>query len=311
MTGDIWLDVTTILNWPRPVVGIVRVEAECARYFLKADSPKIWFCRFDTANKQYFQVSGSEVRQALDRIREPVPVTASGEHRLKKLARHVLRFLPGVLRSKVVAFGSKRLRGFAALAKVYDEFRVALSMVFSPSSPTQTARINATSISGTSIPPFRSKDVYISLGLDWDQKDLEYLYTQKRKIGFRVMLICYDIIPIKFPQLYFGDVGAFFARYFANLAWCADEVLCISECTRKDLTELLTEIGAPIPPMSIITLGCEIAVSEHKEPSLDVQQLIGEKFIMYVSTIERRRNHEVLYRAYMRLIERGLTICPF
>jgi hypothetical protein len=91
--------------------------------------------------------------------------------------------------------------------------------------------------------------------LEWDQKDLVYLYEQRRNLGFKVVLFCYDVIPVKFPQLCVGDVAAKFALYFANLAWCADKVLCISECSRNDLKALLGELGAPLPDMSVLPAG--------------------------------------------------------
>ena len=143
-------------------------------------------------------------------------------------------------------------------------------------------------------------DVYISLGLDWDNKDYEHLFSLKQKLGFKTILICYDIIPVKYQHLVAGNAASGFMRHFANLGWCSDELLCISECTKGDLTKLLSELGTPIPPMSVIKLGCDLPSVHSKELSQQVASLAGKKFIMMVSTIERRKNHEVLYRAYTR-----------
>jgi glycosyltransferase involved in cell wall biosynthesis len=158
--------------------------------------------------------------------------------------------------------------------------------------------------------PFRSGDVYVSMGLDWEQKDLVYLYEQKRILGFKVVLFCYDVIPVKFPHLCVGDVAAKFARYFADLAWCADQVLCISECSRNDFKALLGELGAPLPNMSVIKLGCQLPVIATDVIASDVAALLGQRFVLFVSTIERRKNHETLYRAYTRLIDAGETNLP-
>ena len=69
----IWLDVTTILGWRRPAVGVVRTEAECAAYGLsqiaEAQVP-IQFCCFDRA-LGYLEVDPSLVREALARIALP------------------------------------------------------------------------------------------------------------------------------------------------------------------------------------------------------------------------------------------------
>jgi glycosyltransferase involved in cell wall biosynthesis len=100
------------------------------------------------------------------------------------------------------------------------------------------------------------------------------------------------------------------ARYFADLAWCADKVLCISECSRNDLKVLLGELGAPLPGMSVIKLGCQLPVIATDVIARDVAALLGQRFVLFVSTIERRKNHETLYRAYTRLIDAGETNLP-
>jgi glycosyltransferase involved in cell wall biosynthesis len=148
------------------------------------------------------------------------------------------------------------------------------------------------------------------MGLDWDQKDLVYLYEQKRNLGFKVVLFCYDVIPVKFPHLCVGDVAASFGSYFANLAWCADKVLCISECSQNDLKALLGELGTPLPNMSVIKLGCQLPLVATDVIASDVAALLGQRFVLFVSTIERRKNHETLYRAYTRLVEAGEANLP-
>ena len=63
----IWLDVSTVMVWHRPAVGIVRVEAECAAYGLQrleAAVGSVRFCRFH-ATRGYQEVSAAELRVAL------------------------------------------------------------------------------------------------------------------------------------------------------------------------------------------------------------------------------------------------------
>jgi hypothetical protein len=65
--SKIWLDVTTILSWQRPAVGIIRVEAECAKFALEHLASEFDFCRYDP-DKGYLQVTTSAVRETIDRI---------------------------------------------------------------------------------------------------------------------------------------------------------------------------------------------------------------------------------------------------
>ncbi len=153
-------------------------------------------------------------------------------------------------------------------------------------------------------------DVYVSLGLDWDQKDPVMIARSKRNMGFRVMLCCYDMIPVKLPHLCVGDVADGFGRYFADIAWCADEFVSISEHSKRDLLSFLDEVGAPTPAVTVIKLGSDLRQVSTEPESTEVAQAIKRPFILFVSTIERRKNHETLYRAYARLVEQGVTDLP-
>ncbi|MDO9277487.1 MAG: glycosyltransferase family 1 protein [Polaromonas sp.] len=324
----IWLDVSTVMVWHRPAVGIVRVEAECAAYGLQrleAAVGSVRFCRFH-ATSGYQEVSAAEVRVALARIQgrsaavpknEPphphvVPAVPL-ERRVTALVLRLINRLPVGLRASAFAFAVRRREAFAAALRGYRELRHAFKTFVHPPQVGFSALMD--SGSGAPTPqrppvPFGPGDVYVSMGLDWDQKDLVYLYEQKRNLGFNVVLFCYDVIPAKFPHLCVGDVAASFARYFANLAWCADKVLCISECSRNDLKALLGELGAPLPDMSVIKLGCQLPVIATDVMASDVAALLGQRFVLFVSTIERRKNHETLYRAYTRLVDAGETNLP-
>lgn len=324
----IWLDVSTVMAWHRPAVGIVRVEAECAAYGLQRIDTAVGsvrFCRFP-ATGGYQEVSAAEVRVALARIQGRSKTLREGkspspsnephiplERRATALVLRLINFFPVGLRASAFEFAARRRESFAAALRGYRELRHSLKIFVRPPQVGFSALIDSGSgASTTQRPPapFGPGDVYVSMGLDWEQKDLVYLYEQKRSRGFNVVLFCYDVIPVKFPHLCVGDVAAKFALYFANLAWCADKVLCISECSRNDLKELLGELGAPLPDMSVIKLGCQLPVIATDVIASDVAALLGQRFVLFVSTIERRKNHETLYRAYTRLVDAGETNLP-
>ena len=61
-----WFDVTTILGWRRPAVGIIRTEAEAAAHALEliAAGEEVKFCFFDRATG-YSAVSTADVTATL------------------------------------------------------------------------------------------------------------------------------------------------------------------------------------------------------------------------------------------------------
>jgi len=147
-------------------------------------------------------------------------------------------------------------------------------------------------------------DVFLSLGLDWDHGFLSYIRQLKRVCFLKVIGCCYDIIPILFPHYCVGDVASFFASYFIELAATADHILCISENSKNDLTNFLLSAGSFVPPLSVFRLGD--AVTNDKSASSDAwpsELKRGLNYILMVSTIERRKNHQAAYLALRRIIQ--------
>jgi len=337
--NTMWLDVGTILRWNRPAVGMVRVELECADYVLSMEKEGR-FCRFDPEKKTYFEVSLETVQnaikfirgkaqaaqatepeqedeQSLDAFTSSSPIL-SRENMIKERVVQFVEFLPERARKFAWNFLHSKREAFRAVMQACHEIKRAFSALMPKKREDEECRqflsINSEFVrneksDGAII--FSEGDVYISFGPDWDDKDFFYLYDLKKKINFRVVSFCYDIIPVKFPHLCLESTAIQFARYFTDVAWCADEILCISECSRKDLRALLMELGTPLPAMTKIKLGCEIPEVDGDEIiSLAVRDLLGKRYIVFVSTLERRKNHELLYRAYVRLIEKGENDLP-
>jgi glycosyltransferase involved in cell wall biosynthesis len=166
-----------------------------------------------------------------------------------------------------------------------------------------------TPIDVVSAPPddgtsFRPDDVYVSMGLDWEYNDLETLARLRRRIGFRTILYCYDVIPVRFPHLMSYDARQAFAKYFVDVAHVADRVVAISDASRDAYRDVLVEAGAPVPPISVIHLGTDLATAEHDIGTAPRPELRDRPFVLCVGTIEARKNHELLYHVWDRLAAR-------
>lgn len=331
----IWLDVTTTRGWSRPALGIVRVEAETARQFLQAGDPGIRFCRFDLAYDSYFEVGREELTFALARLdaggeppprpapaaavasaavsAAPAPSPAPPVPQWRRIAARGLATLPGPLQAGARSFARARLDGLRGLRAAGRELRRSAGLLWHGTPPPAVAPAPAPAALTVLVKPdilFGPGDVYVSLGLDWDQKNLPYLYELKKQLGLKILLMCYDIIPIRLPHLCVADVAAKFSRYFLDVARCADQIACISEYSRADLRKFLEAAKVPVPELSVVRLGCEIASAGDMPLSPEVGEVLGQRFILFVSTIERRKNHETLYRAYTRLVDDGVTDLP-
>ena len=146
---------------------------------------------------------------------------------------------------------------------------------------------------------FRSGDVLISVGLDWDYPYYQKFYELRKK-GVHIVTFCHDLIPVIYPQYTHRYVADKFASYLMEIADASSLILCNSKQTEHDLRTFLDGAGARIPQTMVVSFGDNIP--EGSEAVSDqVEKLLQERYILYVSSIERRKNHEVLYRAYHRL----------
>jgi glycosyltransferase involved in cell wall biosynthesis len=319
--STIWLDVTTTLAWTRPAVGVVRVETECVRAALipNLTAVEVRFCRFDHA-RGYEEVPREQIITMLERLsghqHHPAPAQQSSvttcapqrqrlEDRLRIVAMETLRRVPARYQGRVFAFLHSRK---AAIHEAIVGARLlkhsSITLVKSLRRRRQLPVTPASSTTPLFNAPFRRGDVYVALGLDWHDKNFVYLNKLKKSVGFKVQLFCYDLIPVRLPQLCAGDVAPFYSKYFVEMAWTADKILCISQSSERDLHSTLEILGAPRPSTEVVTLGSDIVCANDSLPPETTP------YILFVSTIDRRKNHEILYRAYTRLVEQGIPDLP-
>lgn len=270
----VWMNVTTSANWKRPPVGIVRVEeALCNELEKLLGSKKFKRC----------------VWQDGDFI-ESIPKSSVIDEKVGKVV--------DIIFPKTPSFDIPR----KFLSRAFEAFQIKRNANNTDSELSSFAIDVPLNIDSPLRPA--SGDILISVGLDWDQPYTSQFFNLSKKRGIKIVSCCYDLIPVLFPQYCVGDVATRFKEYFNMLTWGSSAVLCISERTRRDYLKLCEDIGAPKRPTSIIPLGDNVPANIGNV-SEQIQTLTSEPFILFVSTIERRKNHEVLYRAYHLLCEAG------
>jgi len=317
-----WLDITTVMRWHGTPVGVVRTELEFLRAMFNLHHESIGFCRYDLNNNSFKRVSHSDVIDVLSRFNSYAQSSLKKNHGYLSSGRRwknnfecllvgAIQVFPSRIHKKLWGFLSSRKKLFYQAIKDLIRLNQSLKNLWIG---LPNGQINSEKkIDASSEEIFNHGDRYISMGSDWDDKNLVHLYELKKKYQLKVTLFCYDTIPVKFPQLCLKNVSSKFGLYLLNLAWAADRVMCISNSTRNDFENFLVHCGGPIPELNVIHLGCEIHddgkvnVSDVKE---EIFKLIRKPFLLYVSTIERRKNHEILYRAYTRLIDEGIESLP-
>lgn len=147
-------------------------------------------------------------------------------------------------------------------------------------------------------------DVLVSVGVDWSRPMLDAAERMVFGSGSRFVGFCYDLIPIDHPEWLFPPRPELFVRHFERMSRIASTIVCISDRTREDFARHF-----PTYPRSMlhrITLGSDIVVDvEASHDEFAATMFDGEPFAIYCATIDRRKNHQVLYRAMRELVRRG------
>lgn len=141
---------------------------------------------------------------------------------------------------------------------------------------------------------FNENDVLISAGLQWDIDFLSAVYSKKKKQKIFLIQIIYDIIPIIMPEYCVDGMDVLFPKFIMDTVWTADIVYAISDSTRKDFIAYANKLQiGRVPPVHLIRLGCDMPESHQQIDGVD--DLKPNEFVLYVSTIEPRKNHKMLF----------------
>lgn len=209
-----------------------------------------------------------------------------------------MRGAPAPLRSTL------KLSVWAAKRTVFP----ALSIVARARRRVDNAAPEATFVHDSRVIRFQDGDIYASVGGEWVPPTKVLHIEGLRNRGIRTMLCCHDLIPLLLPHLCMADATTRFRDHLADLAAAADTVLCISRNTRDDFEAFLAGLALRRPRLVTLYLGADAQHAQSDPGDLDF--LTHHRFVLYVSTIERRKNHEVLYKAYVTIRERLGRIPP-
>jgi hypothetical protein len=133
----------------------------------------------------------------------------------------------------------------------------------------------------------------------------------KRATGFRLIAMCYDLIPWKFPH-FFADRASVerFCGSLEALLRDADVMLCPSHATEEDLHAFARSVGVTPPRIARITLGSDPPVPGPGRAPTWAETLPSSGFVLCVGTIQVRKNHRLLYHVWRRLAEQRVAPIP-
>jgi len=128
-----------------------------------------------------------------------------------------------------------------------------------------------------------------------------------KKKNTRYVLTVHDLIFYRYPQFYKLIDRIIYKRKLKYSCRIADSILAVSEQTKSDLTEFLK-----IDPqkISVIYQNCQDQFYERPRPeileSTKALYSLPDRYLLYVGTIEPRKNALELIQAFQKIQEPGL-----
>jgi glycosyltransferase involved in cell wall biosynthesis len=153
-------------------------------------------------------------------------------------------------------------------------------------------------------------DTLLVLGAPWDRPDYAYQVARLRsRYGMRLAVMIHDLIPILHPEWCDAGIIRAFGGWNGSVLPLADQIFSNSRATARDVEEWAEREGVRIArPVVTLPLGTGFsgeAMAEGGDAAgltPHVLALRQQPYVLFVSTIEARKNHLLAFRAWRQLL---------
>lgn len=135
--------------------------------------------------------------------------------------------------------------------------------------------------------------------------------SRARAQGARVVLIVYDLIPVRHPEFCNRLFSRVFEQWLLRMVDCVDVMLCISRATQEDLRGFFTQRCIDAPALASFRLGSDLDMAGAGEPVREaIRAFAGGAAPCFfaVGTVEPRKNYALLLAAFERLWAAGQDV---
>jgi len=125
-----------------------------------------------------------------------------------------------------------------------------------------------------------------------------------RSTGVKMVVTIHDLIFIRYPQYYHRIDRIIYRWKFRHACRKADVIIAISECTKRDI---ISFFHIPEEKIKVVYQDCnpvfKLQVPEEKRRQIIEKHQLPERFILYVGTIEPRKNLLLAVKAIKQIPE--------
>jgi len=311
----LWVDVEDLFAYarhnPRPS-GIQRLAFQIQqelRIYL-ADKHSLRFVRHEGRDSQplLWEASWAEIEELFLQLTGPQNRSEgrAQSSRLPSFSPLVqLRHALGALAVRMPPrLGNPLLQSWSFQQEALHQFRVlarAVRLRASKSAPPRKAQ--------TPPAPIASGDVFLVLGAPWIYPDFPgLLHALQVRHGVRTALLLYDLIPLLRPEWCANDLVRQFIPWLSGTLPLCDSLMAISRHTASEIEQWALRAGIrlnrPVQPVLMGSgFGADGVQAELRPPGLPRPK----SYVLFVSTLEARKNHMLLLRVWRALLDEELA----
>ena len=274
----LWMDVSTSFrSRSGQMNGTLRVEQSMATALSELMAPQLRFCRYDPLRRDYVPLAnapdlGGKPVAAAPKQKRTTPLSS-----IKPLGKKIERAIRTSVRSAAAPL----------LQKISGSNGLPL-------------------IGGAD-----SREVLLLAGENWSRVDYAAVARMRRERGTRVAAVCQDFIPVMAPQFFAdGDFVTMFDAYAQFLIRECDLIISISQSTSADVMAYAQRHGGLRGAIELVHLGADLAAPEAGRRPQALSDAQAKRFVISVSSIQSRKNFDLLYHLWRRLTEQGTPDLP-
>src|SRR5262245_15753387 len=199
---SLWIEVRNLLNYQGNLTGMQRMVVSLLKEWLGDPELPLRFCGFDRASKIYYEASRAELMQGLQqwtRESDPAPPAVAPAPAIAPESESVMVTAPS---GRVRAAVKKLLRAAFRLLprRLQNVCRRLAGAVRAVPAPPPSNPLPPPEPLARPAAPFQAGDLFLDFGMAWDVEAAEALAGLRWSARLRIVLVKYDLIPIKTPQ---------------------------------------------------------------------------------------------------------------
>lgn len=305
--NTLWVDVEDLFEyaaWNARPSGIQRLSFELYKALVAEQSNHVpvRFLRRTIDNSAFYSISWHYVEELFADLaagpasNSPHSTNVEDDRSGREaIYRFVKRVIPRPLRTPLAGFFHHQTESFRCLGNVLRQPATKAKLDNRAKTPPAHDIFQRAAKNG---------DVLASFGAPWSEPDFSDLVRREKETrGIQFAMLVYDIIPLRRPEFTDRDLTKAFDRWLRATLPLSDKIFVISQATGKDLAEFADEQAMPLKSQPVvIPLGAELGANT-ADPERNWDRSLPEgSYALIVSTIEARKNHELLFRIWRKLL---------